>query len=89
MQRMWKVATTDEYDEWFDSQDHDTAIEVIGVVNLLSQYGPRLARPHADTLKGSHYAHMKELRVRTASSEIRVAFAFDPQRQGRAAYCWR
>ena len=40
-----------------------------------------MSRPHADTLNGSRYANMKELRVRTASAQIRIAFAFDPTRQ--------
>jgi hypothetical protein len=40
--------------------------------------GPLLKRPHADTLKGSQYDNMKELRGKTPGSVIRVAFAFDP-----------
>jgi len=33
-----------------------------------------------DTLKGSRYANMKELRFSAADGEWRVAFAFDPRR---------
>jgi hypothetical protein len=33
-----------------------------------------------DTLNGSHYANMKELRFRADGGVWRVAFAFDPQR---------
>jgi hypothetical protein len=44
--------------------------------------GPKLARPHADTLKGSKRANMKELRADTADKVLRVAFAFDPDRAG-------
>jgi hypothetical protein len=36
-----------------------------------------LGRPHVDTLKGSKYANMKELRANTADTVLRVAFAFD------------
>jgi hypothetical protein len=78
---MWNVTTTDEYDRWLDDQNEEAVTEVIAVVSLLRQYGPGLSRPHADTLNGSRFANMKELRVRTTSAEIRVAFAFDPIRQ--------
>jgi hypothetical protein len=36
--------------------------------------------PHCDTLKGSKYANMKELRFTLPDGEWRVAFAFDPER---------
>ncbi len=44
-------------------------------------YGPQLGRPHADTLKGSKYPNMKELRFEGADGEWRAAFAFDPKRR--------
>lgn len=50
------------------------------MVTLLGLYGPQLRRPHADTLKGSKHANMKELRLRAAGGVWRVAFAFDPDR---------
>jgi len=40
-----------------------------------------LGRPHADTLAGSAYANMKELRFDADDGVWRVAFAFDPARQ--------
>jgi hypothetical protein len=40
-----------------------------------------LKRPHADTLKGSRYPNMKELRAKKRESELRVAFAFDTERK--------
>lgn len=48
---------------------------------LLEQFGPRLGRPHVDTLKGSRHAHMKELRFDGGGGIWRVAFAFDPFRK--------
>ena len=48
---------------------------------LLQGYGPQLGRPHADTLKRSKHANMKELRFSSAGGVWRVAFAFDPRRQ--------
>jgi hypothetical protein len=77
---MWHVATTDEFDQWFADLDEDGQAELIAKVELLKLLGPKLARPHADTLNGSKHANMKELRVDTADKVMRVAFAFDPDR---------
>lgn len=78
---MWNVLTTSEFDRWFKSLRAAEKIEVIARVELLKQFGPALSRPHADTLKGSRYSNMKELRGKTATSVLRIAFAFDPERQ--------
>ena len=77
---MWNVATTEEFDEWFADLDEDGQAEIIAKVELLKLLGPRLARPHADTLNGSKHANMKELRADTSDKVLRIAFAFDPER---------
>ncbi len=77
---MWNVATTDKFDEWFADLDEDGQAEIIAKVELLKLLGPRLARPHADTLNGSKHANMKELRADTSDKVMRIAFAFDPER---------
>ena len=79
---MWLVKTTDVFDEWFADLDDDAQVEVIATVELLKLLGPRLGRPHADTLNGSKYANMKELRATTADKVLRIVFAFDPDRSG-------
>ena len=48
---------------------------------LLQLQGPLLGRHHADTLAGSDYANMKELRFDADDGVWRVAFAFDTARQ--------
>jgi hypothetical protein len=40
-----------------------------------------LKRPRADTLNGSRYTNMKEVRFSAADGEWRIAFAFDPKRK--------
>jgi hypothetical protein len=75
---MWTVETTDEFDAWFTSLADAERIEIDSVVGVLKVLGPHLKRPHADTLNGSAYANMKELRGKTAAAAIRIAFAFDP-----------
>lgn len=75
---MWSTVTTDNFDTWFTSLDEDEQVEITAKIELLKLLGPQLKRPHADTLNGSSYVNMKELRVKTATAVIRVAFAFDP-----------
>ncbi len=38
-------------------------------------------RPYADTVKGSRYKNMKELRVQFSGRPIRAFYAFDPIRR--------
>lgn len=77
---MWTVSATEDFDRWFAELSEEAQAEVIAKVNLLRSFGPKLARPHADTLNGSKHANMKELRVSTMDQELRIAFAFDPER---------
>jgi len=79
---MWRVKSTRIFDAWFANLDEDEQVELIAKVNLLKVLGPRLGRPHADTLNGSKHDNMKELRADTGESVLRVAFAFDPEREG-------
>jgi hypothetical protein len=62
---------------WTDLQR--AAATTIATLQLV---GPTLGRPHADTLKGSRHANMKELRLSVGDGEWRIAFAFDPRRHG-------
>ena len=55
-------------------------IELVASLAPLREFGPALGRPEVDTLNGSHYANMKELRFRADRGVWRVAFAFDPRR---------
>ena len=77
---MWDVATTDDFDDWFEQLDDSAKTEIIAKVTLLKELGPRLRRPHSDTLKGSKHMNLKELRADTADRVLRIAFAFDPVR---------
>lgn len=76
----WKVATTIDFDRWFSDLDEDAQAEIIAKVELLKLLGPQLSRPHADTLNGSKFTNLKELRADTKDSIMRIAFAFDPER---------
>jgi len=78
---MWGVGTTDVFDEWFAGLSDEERGEIEAKVNLLKMFGPALRRPHADTLGGSKFPNMKELRADLNHSTLRIAFAFDPNRK--------
>lgn len=77
---MWNVVATVEFDRWLSDQDTVCRQQFIRVVTLLRLSGPSLGRPYADTLKGSRFVNMKELRINAKRLAIRIAFVFDPQR---------
>jgi hypothetical protein len=77
----WEVETTDEYDAWFMEQSEDGQASIRMKVELLTEYGPHLPRPYADTLKGSKLNNLKELRTQTTDHVFRVAFLFDEERK--------
>ena len=63
----------------FDELSAAVQDELLASLVPLREYGPSLGRPEADTLNGSKYTNMKELRFK-ADGVWRVAFAFDPKR---------
>ncbi len=71
----------DEFKPEFDALDRGVRREILALARVLQEFGPQLGRPRVDTLKGSRYADMKELRFSAADGEWRVAFAFDPRRK--------
>lgn len=72
---------TDEFEPEFHALQEDVRTEILALSMVLEQFGPQLGRPRVDTLKGSRYANMKELRFSAADGEWRVAFAFDRRRK--------
>jgi hypothetical protein len=77
----WVVEIGDEFEPEFGGLQEDVQTEILALSRLLQKLGPQLGRPHVDTLKGSRYANMKELRFGAAGGEWRVAFAFDLKRK--------
>jgi hypothetical protein len=76
----WQVEVSDEFIEWYDGLNEQEGISVDSAVDMLQDYGPTLGRPYVDTLKGSRYPNMKELRVQHLGRPLRILFAFDPRR---------
>lgn len=77
---MWEVETTEIFDGWFMEQTEALQIDMLAAMHLLEEFGPQLGRPYADTVNGSIFSNMKELRVQHSGCPIRAFFAFDPTR---------
>ncbi|WP_338458039.1 type II toxin-antitoxin system RelE/ParE family toxin [Pantoea sp. Nvir] len=79
---MWAIKTTDRFDRWFTQLCDSDRASVLAAMIALQERGSGLPRPYADTLKGSRYINMKELRIQCRGHPIRAFFAFDPDRTG-------
>ena len=79
---MWRIEVLAECERWMLSLPPDAQAALAHDVRLLLLRGPFLGRPHADTVHGSRFANMKELRTMHAGRQYRTFFAFDPQRRG-------
>lgn len=83
----WEVLFYEAFEPEFDRLAEAVQDELMAHARLLEKFGPTLGRPHADTLKGSDYDNMKELRFRADDGVWRVAFAFDPKRKAILLVC--
>lgn len=77
---MWEVEFTDEFGAWWAGLTEREQDAVAAGVLVLRQLGPSLPRPHADTIRGSRHANIKELRTQCRGRPIRTFYAFDPRR---------
>jgi len=81
MKSNWEVVLHDAFVEELEQLNESLQDELLAHAKLLANYGPHLGRPTVDTLKGSTYFNMKEMRFSWQQEVWRVAFAFDPRRQ--------
>jgi hypothetical protein len=82
-QYMWPIEYTPEYESWFTDQEEEGKIAINAKVILLSEFGPHLGRPYADTIRGSKYKNLKELRINHKNTVFRILFCFNKKRN-----CW-
>ncbi|HXD14789.1 MAG TPA: type II toxin-antitoxin system RelE/ParE family toxin [Xanthobacteraceae bacterium] len=76
----WTVLFHSEFVAEFAALPQPVRVELSARLVVLKEFGPTLGRPNVDTLNGSSFANMKELRFQL-DGIWRFAFAFDPQRQ--------
>ena len=77
----WTVDIHPDFKTEYQQYTIEVKKELFAKVKLLETFGPQLKRPHADTLEGSKYDNMKELRFNADNGVWRIAFAFDPERE--------
>ncbi len=81
----WEILLHPEVETWYlrlCDVDPETADGIEAAIDLLAEQGPSLGRPLVDRIQGSRHHNMKELRPpSTGASEIRMLFAFDPNRE--------
>ncbi|MDR2694638.1 MAG: type II toxin-antitoxin system RelE/ParE family toxin [Chitinispirillales bacterium] len=80
---MWPIEYTQEYEDWFSLQEEENKMAINAKVILLSEFGPHLGRPYVDTIHGSRYKNIKELRVNFKKTVFRILFCFNKNRN-----CW-
>jgi hypothetical protein len=78
----WSVSNHEAFEPEFKALPSSVRLALLAELMLLRTYGPALGRPHVDTLSGSKHSNMKELRFMADEGVWRVAFAFDPKRNG-------
>ena len=76
----WEVGFYPEFEIEFRDLAAAIQDELLARLGKLAEFGPGLGRPDVDTLQGSSFQNMKELRFQL-DGLWRFAFAFDPKRR--------
>ena len=76
----WIVEFAEEFEPEFDALPEEVQDALLAKVVLLEREGPRLGRPHADTLEGSRARQHEGAALYGGGWCRRIAFAFDPYR---------
>lgn len=82
MEPHWELLMTDRFDSWYEGLADTNRKDVLKSLLVLAVEGPSLKRPYADTVNGSVFKNMKELRVQSKGRPFRIFFAFDPAQKG-------
>ncbi|SPZ02500.1 addiction module toxin RelE [Pseudomonas luteola] len=76
----WEIEFTDEFEGWWEDLTEAVQEDIDAHVTLLEERGPQLPFPFSSGINGSRHEHMRELRVQSGGSPIRIFYAFDPRR---------
>src|SRR5260370_3176789 len=77
----WEILFHEDFAREYGAWTETVQGGLLGMLGKLRAFGPSLGRPSVDTLKGSDYPNMKELRLNAEGGVWRIAFAFDPKRR--------
>src|SRR5712691_5569529 len=81
----WKVEFHRDFLPEFLALKEPVQDEIAALAEKMKVLGPMMKRPAADTLDGSRFSNMKELRFTADNGVWRVAYAFDPSVR---PFCW-
>ncbi len=77
----WKAEFYQDFASEYKKLPLEVQKKIAEYIILLMDKGSNLGRPVVDTLYGSKFPNMKELRYDSNQGSWRVAFAFDPTRR--------
>lgn len=75
----WQVIIHPKVEDWLIALPEEDYLRTMVALEILEELGPGLGRPFVDTLKGSKFKNLKELRPR--GNFLRLIFIFDPERK--------
>lgn len=75
----WTVSFYNKFESEFENLDAKVQDELLAHAIFLEKFGPNLGRAYVDTLKGSKFSKIKELRFKAKNGLWRVAFVYDPK----------
>lgn len=68
----WTVIFTDRFNDWYQQQPEGLQDRIAALLWNLHYSGPLVGRPLVDTVKGSRYPNLKELRVQYGGEPWRI-----------------
>jgi len=76
----YEVEYTEEFEQWYLTQDEAAQTSIDAVVRLLEEQGPELPFPYTSKIKISRHGNMLELRRQHKGQPYRILYCFDPRR---------
>lgn len=77
----WEVEFHRDFVPEFFALPESIQDEIAALAEKMRMIGPMMRRPATDTLGGSRFSNMKELRFEADGGVWRLAYAFDPTRK--------
>lgn len=76
----WTAILHSDFEQEFNELSEPVQNKLSVMMGIIEKFGPTLGRPKVDTLSGSNYPNMKEIRFDADGGVWRAAFAFDQNR---------
>jgi len=74
----WNIELHEDFEPEFQQLNQNVQNSFLARARLLSDHGPTLGRPYVDTLYGTNYSNIKEIRFNADDGVWRFLFAFSP-----------